>query len=124
MEVNINTSVSDSVHLWTSAFIYGTSRAGASYVCGPYININSIYHFTFSLLFVIYHGITSPLNRKNLPLSFVVADVKTLRRPPTLSLAWSGAASPPMSGTVPVNDSLTRNDPGATDLSSPNRDTS
>lgn len=79
-------------------FIYGTSRAGAPNVCAPHRNTNYIYHFTFSLLFAIYHGITSPLNRKNFPLSSVVAEVNTLRRPPTLSLARSGAASPPILG--------------------------
>lgn len=57
----------------------------------PYV----VHECLFLLCF--YHGIVSPLYRKYLPLSAVVADVITLRRPATLSGGSSSQYPPLMS---------------------------
>jgi hypothetical protein len=44
-----------------------------------------------------YHGTTSPLYRKNLPLSAAVVEVATLMIPAMLSFGSRGAPSPPRS---------------------------
>lgn len=51
----------------------------------------------FLSLFRFHHGIVSPLYRKYLPLSAVVADEITLRRPATLSGGSSSQYPPLMS---------------------------
>lgn len=51
-------------------------------------------------LFHFHHGIVSPLYRKYFPLSAVVVDVITLRRPATLSGGSSSQYPPLMSNTT------------------------